>query len=628
MLRTRSLVVAASLASFAVIGGLSASAKDGAAIEVVPLVLVHGHGADPDDWGPFLARYGTGRVRVAELYAGEADKLKPGDLPRASVICAGYYKESATEAKYGNHDGSIGGIPIVRSDGHAGDYNVSWARRVARIVDGVLRASGSDRVDLALHSMGNLVGRSYVRWLSVSGGKSKVRRVLCIAGPHRGVNALEATVDGLEYHGERDFMDLGELAEMCGEYRAWNGKSFTEQLNDGWDGFCSGANIEYAGITGTGPVGHQVDPTDPTDASAPRIFGHKITGAFEHIIKAAEGVRLNNIGKIAPIAKIWLGWDYVKVWGFIGYPKPHLLDEYNEAMGPGDGTVRLASSRMDQDPFHAAKTWATFEGRHGSTFNAEQSTLNSTFATELAREFLFAGKIEKGGHLDRCELKQVDGAGSASFLTLDTTVSGSQLVSAQVVEQPLGADGKVDATKPATGYACPVPLGAQRAFIPIAPGGGKRTYRVVVYGAEGPVATQDGIVFDLKDGATPAAPTTSLDGKPTSVGMVTALAHAGTTTATTSTAAVQGGATIHVTAASNTASSDPTLRFSFRLDDGTWTPYTTQAAYDSPVLAPGEHRIEARARHANNPGKVVCDDAQGTAIGVLVDAKGGVTIRH
>ena len=74
-------------------------------------------------------------------------------------------------------------------------------------------------------------------------------------------------------------------------------------------------------------------------------------------------------------------------------------------------------------------------------------------------------------------------------------------------------------------------------------------------------------------------------------------------------------------------SGDPTLRFSFRFDDGTWTPFETRATFVTPALAVGEHRLEARARHGANAAHVVCDDPRGAAMGILVGADGRVTMR-
>jgi len=199
-------------------------------------------------------------------------------------------------------------------------------------------------------------------------------------------------------------------------------------------------------------------------------------------------------------------------------------------------------------------------------------------------------------------------------------------VSAQIVEQTVSSTGVVNSAS--FGYACPLPLGAQRAFISIPAGGGTRRYRLVLYGAEGSVQVQDGLVFNLQDGQLENGPTTSLTAEPKSEGIVKALGQIESGTSDASATTPVASATVHVTASSNTAASDPTLRFSFRLDDGAWSPYTTKATYDSPTLAPGEHRLEARARHANNAAHIVCDDAYGTAIGILVGNDGKVTIRN
>jgi pimeloyl-ACP methyl ester carboxylesterase len=627
-------VAAASLAASLAVSFAAATAKDGAAIEVVPLVLIHGHGSDPTAWDVFMGRYGTGRKVVTALYANEADQLKPGDLPLASVVAAGYYMDSINDPVYGNKNGDIGSCPVARDDAWAKNYTASFAARIQHIVDGVCRASGATHVDLALHSMGNLVGRAYTKWLSAQGGKCKVRRLLMIVGPQRGINALEASVDGLDHHNMgRDFMDMGEVSEMCSEYKPYNGQAFVDVLNDNWDGFCSSNGVQYAGFSASGAVGTQIDPTDPTDSSDPSILGMKVTGAYGDILSAVEQIRTSDIPDIKPFVDIWGGFTYDKVLGPIGYPEPNLVNEIEVAFGPGDGTVRLASSRLDQAPFGQTVSWGTFEGRHGGDdWDPEQCSENSTFATELAREFCFCGNVQKGGHVDRCQLEKYDSPGKATFLALETTVSGAPLVSAQIVEQTLDATGKIDAKLTTASYACPLPLGTQRAFIQIPAGGGQRTYRVVLYGPNGAVSTQDNIVMQLTDGVLEAPPKTTFGsdpaGKPLSIGLVNALSGVANPNSTTNPAAPTKGVVVHVTASSNTASTDPTLRFSFRLDDGDWTPYATQASYDTPPLAPGEHRVEARSRHGNNGAKVVCDDAYGDAIGILVDSKDGFTIRH
>ncbi|MBI3272194.1 MAG: hypothetical protein HYZ53_24590 [Planctomycetes bacterium] len=587
--------------------------------EVVPLILVHGHGADPGVWSGFLERYGPGRVAVHELFPAEADKLRPGSLPKACVIAAGYYKETITGVKFdpdanGRGQGSIGGCPVPRDDGNAARYPISYAKRLARIVEGVRRATGSDRVDLALHSMGNLVGRAYTRWFSVGGGgHSKVRRLLCVAGPHRGINALEAMIDGLEHQGDRSFMAMAECAEMCYEYKGWSGESFLYHLNKDWDTFCRSCDVNYVGISATGAKGKQVDPDDPTDKDAPSLFGFKLAGPPKHIFTALRNIR----GETWRDAK-----PFFVLWG------PHMIREFKEALGPGDGTVRFASSRMDQEPLTRAWTWATFEARHADEWNPEQSVQGSTFTTELARQFLFVGRIARGGHVDKCELRAVNAPGKGSWLVLETAVSGAPMVSAQVVEERLLNDS--GAAGPATSYGFAVPMGEQRAFLPTDGGGGKRRYRVVVYGPTGPVTTQDAVVLDLVRGAPETAPFTTLRESPPSRGATDRLDHPKDEPATAAGAASDGGArgpVLHVTAESNVPAGDPTLRFSFRFDDGNWTAFASKATFVTPALAPGEHRLEARARHGGNGAHLVCDDARGAAMGILVGADGHVKVR-
>jgi pimeloyl-ACP methyl ester carboxylesterase len=645
--------------------------------EVVPLILIHGHGADPSAWAGFMDRYGAGRVVVRSLYAADADKLKAGDLPKACVVAAGYYKETESGVKFdpdatGRGQGSIGGCGVPRDDGLEGKYPISYVSRIARIVDDVRRATGSDRVDLALHSMGNLVGRAYTKWHSsgAQGGKSKVRRLVCIVGPQRGINAFEATIDGLDHAGVREFMDQGELAEMCHEYNGWGGKSYVDQLNDGWDGFCGGAGVEYLGITATGAYGTQIDPSDqPSDHA--HIFGIQLSGPVDSIVQGIEAMDKETLGDVHIFTELWL---------------KDPIAEIKEALGPSDGTVRFASSRMDQEPFLGAATWATFEGRHGGDdWDPEQQSNCSTFASEMAREFLFDHKLVKAS-VDSFGLRMVNAPGKQSWLVLDTKISGGSLVAAQIVEAKLGPEGfsvsnaigdvtrvadgitgheisngvkdtgallddlfqghwgalggdasqgLTDATHPqfslggpapleplgaAQGYGCPLASGEQHAFFAIPAGAGTRRYHVVLYGPQGAVAHIDTIDLVVKDGAAEDAPTTTL--RAVSVGIDGVLAR-GAAPAPDATGAT---AVFHGIAASNAPASDTSVKFSFRLDAGDWTPFGPTATFDTPPLAAGEHRLSARSER--NCDGTVCDDAVGATIGIFVDRTGQITVRN
>ncbi len=549
------------------------------------MILVHGITGDPDVFDPFLALYGPGRHVLKEFYAAEADALKPGDLPVSCVVNAGYYKDSMTGVRYDLVNGvgtsSIGGAPVPRSDGNGSRYPVSYTKRLQRIVEGVRRATGSDRVDLVCHSMGNLIGRAYIRWHSdgAKGGKSKVRRYISLAGPHRGINAAEAYGLGFSRSPLEEFMQMGEIAEMCGEYRIYGGKSFTELLNDDWDGFCKKVDVTYGGSSAIGPHGKQVDP---------KGLGTTYITIAAVILNLVQGIQ--NVSTLADLQ------PFLNVF----YPQ-NLIPEAIEAFGPGDRVVRLAISRLDQAPFLAAQFWSPFEGRHQGAFNFEQSILGTTFTSELARQFLAEGSVPKSANVALCDLKLVDAPGKASWLLLETKATG--LSAAQLVEENLDSSGKP--TGAATGYGCPIRDGEQRSCFQVPAGGGDRRYRVVLYGPNG-IAFSNDLSFTLTDGALDAAPSTVF------------------TTATWTTS--PSGTLVSATFASSTQ--DPSLELTYRLDGGAWTPWATSTTFDTPGLGPGEHRLEARARHADNGARVLAEDPRGAAIGIFVDAAGRVTVRR
>jgi pimeloyl-ACP methyl ester carboxylesterase len=560
-----------------------------AAPEVLPVICVHGTLDSPIDFGPFLDLYGRGRTVVPALFAAEADQLRPGDLPPSCVVAGGYYQESATSPPYdpnagGQGQDSIGGCPLLRQDGHASDYPISYVDRIARIVDGVRLASGCDRVDLVLHSMGTIVGRAYTRWRSdgAAGGLSKVRRIYMIGGPSRGVNAIEAYSFGFSLPTNQFFMRMGEDAEMCNEYTVWQGSSFMGALNDNWDAFCAQKGITYGGLTGTGAVGPQVAPP-----GTPRILDQDqiVTNVVNNIIAAV--ISSQTIASLQP---------YFDTFA------PSFVSEAAYALGPGDGVVKLASSRLDEPPFLGTAFWARFEGRHHELFNFEQSIQASTVTAEIAEQFLDKGTLVSTAVVQSFDVHLVDAPGHASWVALETSVAGGSLEGAQLVEEVLDSQGNV--VGGATGYGARIREGDQRILFRVPAGGGTRSYHAVLYGPAGPVATKD-MTLTLTNGALDSAPTTTF---------VTASA---------------SGAwpVVQATFASNVPASDPTLAFSFRLDHGAWTAFASRATFTTPSLGPGEHRLEARARHAGNAAGLVCTDAQGTALGISVTA-GGASSFH
>jgi len=592
-------------------GTVAPVATAAAAPEIVPLILIHGHTGSPKDFGPYFERYAQGFVQVRSLYAAEADQLKPGDLPCACIVAAGYYKDSATGVLYdlvnGVGTGSLGDCPDARDDGNQGLYPISYVARLARIVEGVRRATGSDRVDFACHSMGNLVGRAYARWYSqgAASGTSKVRRIFCIAGPHRGINALEACVDGLDNGGNKAFMLMGEDAEMCYELKAWQGDSYIDWLNQDWDQTCQTLGIRYGGITGTGAFGPQGPPPPPAPppgapspspspapppppAPAPSgPFGISLSGPFAAVFQALQGINFQTLPQAFPYTLIFF---------------PNLFGELTEALGPSDGTVRVESSRMDKAPFLGHDFFAEVECRHSDEWNPEQAMHASTFTTELARQYLLQPTLATTGIVTSSAVRLVDAPGKASWIAIETSVANGPLVSAQLVEEKVDATGNVIGN--AWGYGVPVPEGDQRAFIEVPKGGGTRAYHLVLYATSGAVSKQD-VTFTLTDGALDVAPVTTLVSTTTTLGSL--------------------GPSVSATFGSNTQ--DPSLRFSFRFDEGPWTPWASGATFTTPQLGPGEHRLDARAQHAANGAALVADDARGASIGIFVDTVGAVTIR-
>ncbi len=424
------------------------------------MICVHGIQADPDAFTSFELLQGGGRVLVPALFAAEADQLAAGSLPAACTVAAGYYRDSANDPKYepdanGVSHGSIGGIPLARQDSFASGYTQSYVERLGRIVDGVRRATGCDRVDLVLHSMGNMVGRAYVRWHSAgaAGGASKVRRIFMIAGPHRGLNAVEGLAIGWDLAPNLFFMREGEILEMCHELPVFQGQSFPDALNDGWDTFCQANDVAYAGISGTNAHGQQVDPQ-----------GSPVTNTIVTIVTniVTSVINPGTAADLKPYTDVCL---------------PRILPEAAEALGPSDGVIRLALSRLDQPPFGRTVFWAPLELRHEGGWNPEQSCTSSTATRELARIFFEGQPV--GATSGTVQIRLEDSPGNASWIAVETTASGDT-GGVQLVEETLDAGG--NPVGGAVGYGCPIAAGTHRVFFKVPAGGGSRRYHAVLYG--------------------------------------------------------------------------------------------------------------------------------------------------
>ncbi|MBI3722392.1 hypothetical protein HY251_00325, partial [bacterium] len=218
---------------------------------VLPVVLVHGMSGDPLAWGPILDPLERGRTVFRECYADDLAELAPGSVSRSSVFAIGYYKRRQSDDLYHGGRCSIGGCPVPRTDGKAGYYSVAYADVVDDAIEAILRATGAPRVDLCGISLGGVISRAYVKWRSARGpgGESRVRRLILLESPTRGVNDLEALMLSLD---TMPFQRWGEVAELARDYPGWDGKSYISRLNDGFDAWCAAHGVSYGGLYGTG----------------------------------------------------------------------------------------------------------------------------------------------------------------------------------------------------------------------------------------------------------------------------------------------------------------------------------------------------------------------------------------
>jgi hypothetical protein len=182
------------------------------------------------------------------------------------------------------------------------------------------------------------------------------------------------------------------------------------------------------------------------------------------------------------------------------------------------------------------------------------------------------------------------------------TTTGDGPLAVQVIEERLDPSGAVSGTR---GHGAPLRPGDQRLGFFVPAGGGTRRYRVVVYGATGPLAVQDGIIVRAVDGALEAAPLATIAATPLAP-------------------ATPGGPPVVRLALADAATGHPSLRFRVRLDDGPWVP--SGSAFDTPPLAPGLHRVEVVAISAANDAHVEVEQGLPSAVGLVVDAGGAVRV--
>jgi pimeloyl-ACP methyl ester carboxylesterase len=564
-------------ASTASTSSVPSSAPAAPGLDVVPLIIAHGIDGEPAELFPLCDLLGQGRTVLREVYVDDTAALATNSLPQDLVVNFGYYKTSSTGAAYDQH-GSIGGCPVPRSDGlDVSYYTTSYARRFAQCVADVKRATGAPKVDIVLHSMGGLVGRAFTRWLSVDpSGASSVRRIFLIASPSRGINALECASLAIAHTGSETFMREGECLELCGEDSEWSGESYIAALDDDWDGFCAQHGIQYAGLSATGAQG------TPGGSSGSVIPGSGLpVGPILQFLQGA--LNWTGMGSILPV-----------IWTAI----TNLPSEITVALGPSDGTVRLASSRLDEAPFLATVFWGTFEGAHSGLINVEQTSYGSTYCAECVRAFCLEAAEPTTSSCTQLAVKPVFAPGHATWIEADVTVAGvpgnNSPLAIQLVESSLDSTGAVTTN---WSYGAALVNGSQTLQFAVPSGGGTRTYRAVVYGEHGEIAVQEGPTVDCQSGVVDPAPEAAIQAFP-------------------------GPSAAHLVFSAN----GPAPLYSVRFDRGAWSAWTDTATFDTPPLLPGAHRVEVRVEHAGNGAGVLAQSAHAAAVGLLVDASGNVTV--
>ncbi len=235
-----------------------------------PIIFIHGHGGGEisieDTWAslieqnmvPNSAGYTfydpnhDGKIDV--LHSDSSKNLKTNSLSPRTIFSFGYYRASA-DKPFGDVSGYIGCCP----EPYTGDYGnwyyvdkynnpkVSFAVRLGQVIDNVLRATGKDKVNLVCHSMGGLVARAYIKW--VPDGAKKVNKLLTVGTPNNGIpDDLRLKLE--KFFKVQDWQKSGEEEEMASGQKRFNGKNYTEVLNENWKEFCKKNDVKYATLRG------------------------------------------------------------------------------------------------------------------------------------------------------------------------------------------------------------------------------------------------------------------------------------------------------------------------------------------------------------------------------------------
>lgn len=382
--------------------------------DIRPVVFVHGVHGDPTDWQPLLERLHRGRAFYKSVYAGDSDQFETDSISEASFFNFGLYRETADSPKYYKEQRpdwpSIGACPFAREDAHKDRYKISIARQLERTIENVCRATGSEQVDLVGFSMGGVVIRAYTRWCSFNApnGRSRVRRLLIVGSPNLGINALEASALGYASTvARRDRQAMqGEAAELNYACEYWQGDSYINHLNRGWDQFCVDNEIVYGNVYCFGASVY----------GRPFFLGALKTQSF-WLRPMTEKTLLH-----APRS-----FDYQR--------------DVEEAAGDSDYVVRVASASLPANDFPHSQFNQAFEGVHDGWLNAlfptEYRLHRSYFTEALIRRFVLEGLNGADCVLKSAQLNLIESERNKTALILETEIEGTGQLSARVTLVPL-----------------------------------------------------------------------------------------------------------------------------------------------------------------------------------------------
>ncbi len=455
-------------------------------------------------------------------------------------------------------------------------------------------------------SLGGIVARAYVKWRSGRGanGASRVRRFLILESPSRGVNDLEGVMLSLD---RLPFQRWGEIAELVRDYPVWGGRSYVEQLNDGWDDWATSHGVSYGNVYG---FGH-----GPINAST-----------FQDAIGCVQGYLAGNPGSPAPPApgpggvppaqaltpglgvtpsSGWVAIQQALI--FLDLSRLDLFGNIGEIVGQdADGFVRVGTSCTSSGPeFPHCLFDSKFRGVHNDRGQFDETIQYCTNTREALRRFLIEGQVPKA-QLVSADLRVVPAGGFAPWLLLDYELSGSDGFSVQVVTE----DQTLYSLRQAIGvipdepkvFGAPSFAGRHRIRLDGEPAG-SRVATIYFYDATGVLAQVGPIALSVptaQAGPELAPRTTFVNWTPRGT-----------------------SATVEVSANS------PDAEIAWRPGaTGTVTPWTKTSQIPLSGLAAGTYELTVWSRNADNFAQELVEERDPLVLGVRVDGAGTIFVRH